>query len=56
LQDQATPSNMSSAVLNWLRSPEKAKALVGRFETMHASLLRDTPSLCAHAIETLVKA
>jgi lipid-A-disaccharide synthase len=56
LQDQATPTNMSAAVLDWLRSPEKAKALVGRFETMHASLLRDTPSLCAHAIQTLVKA
>ena len=56
LQDQATPANMSAAVLDWLRSPEKAKALVGRFETMHASLLRDTPSLCAHAIQTLVKA
>jgi lipid-A-disaccharide synthase len=56
LQDQATPSNLSAAVLDWLRSPEKAQALVGRFETMHASLLRDTPSLAAHAIQTLVKA
>jgi lipid-A-disaccharide synthase len=56
LQDQATPSNLSDAVLDWLRSPEKAQALVGRFETMHASLLRDTPTLAAHAIQTLVKA
>jgi lipid-A-disaccharide synthase len=55
LQDQATPSNMSIAVLEWLRSPEKAQALVSRFENMHASLLRDTPTLAAHAIQTLVK-
>ena len=55
LQDQATPSNMSMAVLEWLRSPEKAQALVSRFENMHASLLRDTPTLAAHAIQTLIK-
>ncbi len=56
LQDQATPHNMSNAVLDWLRSPEKAQALANRFEAMHASLLRDTPALAAHAIQTLVKA
>jgi lipid-A-disaccharide synthase len=56
LQDQATPVNMSGAVLDWLRSTEKAQALVGRFETLHASLLRDTPTLAAHAIQTFVKA
>jgi len=56
LQDQATPVNMSGAVLDWLRSPEKAQALVGRFEILHASLLRDTPTLAAHAIQTFVKA
>ena len=56
LQDQATPINMSNAVLDWLRSPEKAQALASRFETLHASLLRDTPTLAAHAIQTLVKA
>jgi lipid-A-disaccharide synthase len=55
LQDQATPENMSSAVLDWLSSPEKAQALVSRFEIMHQSLLRDTPTLAAHAIQTLVK-
>jgi hypothetical protein len=46
---------MSKAVLDWLRSPEKAQALVSRFENMHASLLRDTPTLATHAIQTLVK-
>ena len=55
LQDQATPENMAHAVLDWLRSPEKSKALVSRFEIMHQSLLRDTPTLAAHAIQTLVK-
>jgi lipid-A-disaccharide synthase len=47
---------MSAAVLDWLRSPEKAQALVSRFETMHQSLLRDTPTLAAHAIQEIVKA
>ena len=56
LQDQATPENMSHAVLDWLRSPEKAQALVGQFEVLHQSLLRDTPRLAAHAIQTLVNA
>jgi lipid-A-disaccharide synthase len=56
LQDQATPENMALSVLDWLRSPEKAQALASRFETMHQSLLRDTPNLAAHAIQTLVNA
>jgi lipid-A-disaccharide synthase len=56
LQDQATPENLSRAVLDWLRSPEKAQALASRFETMHQSLRRDTPTLAAHAIQTLVNA
>ena len=56
LQDQATPQNMAQAVMDWLSSPAKAQALVSRFETMHQSLLRDTPTLAAHAIKTLVKA
>ena len=56
LQDQATPDKMAHAVLDWLRSPEKAQALVSRFETMHQSLLRNTPALAADAIQTLVNA
>jgi lipid-A-disaccharide synthase len=56
LQDQATPENMAVAVLDWLRSPEKVQALTSRFETIHQSLLRDTPTLAAHAIQTLVNA
>ena len=56
LQDQATPENMAKEVMAWLRSPDKAQALVSRFETMHQSLKRDTPTLAAHAIQTLVKA
>jgi hypothetical protein len=42
--------------MDWLRSPEKAQALASRFETMHHALLRDTPKLAAHAIQTLVNA
>jgi lipid-A-disaccharide synthase len=47
---------MANAVLDWLRSPEKAQALASRFETIHQSLLRDTPTLAAHAIQKIVKA
>jgi len=56
LQENATPDNLSKAVLGWLHSPEKIQALVKRFETIHQSLLRDTPTLSAHAIQTLIKA
>jgi len=56
LQDQATPENLAAAVMDWLRSPEKAQALASRFETMHHALLRDTPKLAAHAIQTLINA
>jgi len=56
LQDQATPDNMAREVTAWLDSPAKVQALVGRFETMHQSLKRDTPTLAAHVIQTLVKA
>ena len=56
LQDQATPENLAVAVMDWLRSPEKAQALASRFETMHHALLRDTPKLATHAIQTLVNA
>jgi len=56
LQDQATPENMAKEVMVWLNSPAKVQALVGRFENMHQSLTRDTPTLAAHAIQTLVKA
>ena len=56
LQDQATPENMAKEVMVWLSSPDKVQALVGRFETMHQSLKRDTPTLATHAIQSLVKA
>jgi lipid-A-disaccharide synthase len=56
LQDQATPVNMANAVMDWLESPAKAQALVSRFETLHQSLMRDTPALAANAIKTLVNA
>jgi hypothetical protein len=42
--------------MDWLASPAKAQALVSRFETMHQSLLRDTPTLAAHAIQKIVEA
>jgi lipid-A-disaccharide synthase len=50
LQEQATPQALAQAVLAWLDSPEKIRAVQQRFESLHQELLRDTPQLAAHAI------
>jgi lipid-A-disaccharide synthase len=56
LQDQATPRAMADAVLQWFAVPEKTAALTDRFTALHHELLRDTPSLCAHALEQVLEA
>ncbi len=56
LQDAATPAALAQATLRWL-SPAAAgdvKSLTQRFQAMHQSLLRDTPTLATDAIETLL--
>ncbi|MDM0023459.1 lipid-A-disaccharide synthase [Variovorax saccharolyticus] len=55
LQDAATPEALAEATLGWLASPEKVHALQQRFCAMHAELLRDTPTLCADAIQKVLE-
>jgi lipid-A-disaccharide synthase len=57
LQDRATPRALADAVLAWLDAPPaQLHTLIERFTALHHSLLRDTPSLAADAIETLLGA
>lgn len=58
LQERATPAAMADATLAWLDTSEAGRqrvtALEQRFADMHRSLLRDTPTLAADAIEELL--
>lgn len=54
LQNQATPENMASEVLQWFNEPERVERLKTRFLDMHHELRRDTSALCAHAIEKVL--
>jgi len=54
IQDQASPEALSRATLEWLRSPAKVSQLQQRFTALHDELRRDTPTLCADAIEKVL--
>jgi lipid-A-disaccharide synthase len=54
IQDQATPEALARATLDWLAAPTKVRALQQRFTTLHGELLRDTPTLCADAIQQVL--
>lgn len=54
LQDAATPQALAGATLAWLAAPEKVHALQQRFSALHAELQRDTPTLCADAIQKVL--
>jgi len=56
LQDEATPRAMADAVLDWWGNPEKMAALTDRFTALHHELLRDTPALCADAVQKVLEA
>ncbi|MBU1442297.1 MAG: lipid-A-disaccharide synthase [Gammaproteobacteria bacterium] len=55
LQDAATPQALAEATLGWLAAPEKIHALQQRFCAMHDELKRDTPTLCADAIQKVLE-
>ena len=55
LQDAATPEALAETTLGWLDAPEKVTALQQRFSTLHDELRRDTPTLCANAIEKVLQ-
>ena len=54
VQDAATPRELATAVLDWLRAPEKMAATTARFADLHAELRRPTAQLATDAIETLL--
>lgn len=55
LQDAATPQALADATLAWLGAPARVQALEQRFSELHAQLLRDTPTLCADAIQNVLE-
>ncbi|VWX63083.1 Lipid-A-disaccharide synthase [Burkholderiales bacterium 8X] len=55
LQDDATPQALCDATLAWLDAPERVHALQQRFSALHLELRRDTPTLCAHAIQKVLE-
>nr|WP_076503690.1 lipid-A-disaccharide synthase [Pseudacidovorax sp. RU35E] len=56
LQDAATPQALAEATLAWLDAPGRVAALRERFAQLHGELMRDTPTLCADAIEKVLQA
>jgi lipid-A-disaccharide synthase len=55
IQEAATPQGLAEATLAWLASPDKVHALQQRFSALHAELQRDTPTLCADAIQKVLE-
>ena len=55
LQEAATPAALAEAMLDWFRAPEKVTALQQRFTLLHDELRRDTPTLCADAIQNVLE-
>ena len=55
IQEAATPRALADATLAWLASPDKVHALQQRFCALHAELQRDTPTLCADAIQKVLE-
>jgi lipid-A-disaccharide synthase len=55
LQERATPRALADATLDWLAAPDRVQALQQRFCALHTELLRDTPTLCADAIQKVLE-
>jgi lipid-A-disaccharide synthase len=56
LQDEATESALAAALIRQLEDPAGQARLAERFEAMHESLRRDTPSLVADVVLDLARA
>lgn len=56
LQDAATPEALAQATLAWFDEPAKMRALEQRFQALHLELQRDTPTLCADALQQVLEA
>ena len=55
LQDAATPEALAEAVMGWWSSPGKIAKLTEKFTALHHELQRDTPVLCADAIQKVLE-
>ena len=55
LQDAASAEALAEATLAWLQEPEKVLALEQRLTSLHEQLQRDTPTLCADAIQKVLE-
>ncbi|ATA57785.1 lipid-A-disaccharide synthase [Variovorax boronicumulans] len=55
LQEAASPEALAKATLEWLDAPAKTQALQQRFSALHVQLQRDTPTLCADAIQKVLE-
>jgi lipid-A-disaccharide synthase len=56
LQDEATPSKLADALLDWLNNPNKVNQLKTRFAQMHETLRRPTGLLVAQAVAQTIAA
>jgi len=55
LQEAASPEALANTTLEWLDAPAKTQALQQRFSALHVQLQRDTPTLCADAIQKVLE-
>lgn len=55
LQDAASPEALAQSTLAWFDAPARVRALENSFQAMHVELQRDTPTLCADAIQNLIE-
>ena len=55
LQQAASPRALADAVLAWWSSPVKIAELTEKFTALHHELQRDTPALCADAIQKVLE-
>ena len=55
LQDAATAEALAVATLAWLQEPDRVQAVERKFTAMHVQLQRDTPTLCADAIQKVLE-
>jgi lipid-A-disaccharide synthase len=54
LQDDATPANLAQAMVAWFHSTDAREAVQARFAAMHSSLARDSSTLLAQEVLTMV--
>jgi lipid-A-disaccharide synthase len=54
LQSNAKPELLRGALAGWLDSPERMRAVQGKFRDLHQLLRRDTARLATDAIEQVL--